>query len=250
MADHALHAAAQVQADFRQLRGFSRAGLATHDHDLMRLDSFCDFAALRADRQFLRIRDLRQASPPLPCLQRGLLRVGKEFPDFRGYVLPAARCILQPPHSASQRRALAQHAALDGFAQHAPVDGGGGGIWRDRNGAHAAKTRKQRRTRSEVGIVNDSPRCPEPTCGAIRAGSRPPLVLSLVQTLLTRRVTKLKRKEHEGKQSRNRCIWRARGFSWRRATPLPPTGYGSHSISILFSFALLRFSFVPLRVPR
>jgi hypothetical protein len=68
MADHALHAAAQLQADFRQLRGFPRAGLAAHDHDLMGMNCIGDLATLGTDRQFLGIRNLRQPCLPLPRL--------------------------------------------------------------------------------------------------------------------------------------------------------------------------------------
>ena len=51
MTDQALDAAADVEADLGQLRGLARAGLATHDDDLMRLDGLCDLVASCRDRQ-------------------------------------------------------------------------------------------------------------------------------------------------------------------------------------------------------
>ena len=49
--DHAAHAAAQLQADLRDLRGLARARLAGDDHDLVLADRGGDVVAPRADRQ-------------------------------------------------------------------------------------------------------------------------------------------------------------------------------------------------------
>ena len=50
-ADHAVDAAAELQTDFRQLRGFARAGFPAHNHHLVVIDELGDLGAARGDRQ-------------------------------------------------------------------------------------------------------------------------------------------------------------------------------------------------------
>ena len=58
--DHAGHAAAQLHADFRQLRGLTRAGLARHDDHLVVADGARDLVAACAHRQ-VRVFDDRDS---------------------------------------------------------------------------------------------------------------------------------------------------------------------------------------------
>ena len=53
VADQAVEAAAEFEADLRQLRRLARAGLAADDDDLMLLDGCRDLGAARIDRQRL-----------------------------------------------------------------------------------------------------------------------------------------------------------------------------------------------------
>ena len=60
VADHALFAASQLQADLRQLRRLARAGFAGHDHDLVLHQCLGDLRAPARDRQVFREHDGRQ----------------------------------------------------------------------------------------------------------------------------------------------------------------------------------------------
>ena len=51
MADHAQHTASQTQADFRQLRGLPRTGLAAHDNHLVLFNRLCQLLAPCHHRQ-------------------------------------------------------------------------------------------------------------------------------------------------------------------------------------------------------
>src|SRR5690606_3591012 len=51
MPDQSLLAAAEFKTNFRQLRGFSRPGLAADDNDLMRLDCLSNIVSACTDRQ-------------------------------------------------------------------------------------------------------------------------------------------------------------------------------------------------------
>ena len=59
MSDQAAPAPPHIEADLRQLRGLARAGLATHDHHLMRRDCCRDLVAAPSHRQVGRIRNAR-----------------------------------------------------------------------------------------------------------------------------------------------------------------------------------------------
>src|SRR5215469_10552872 len=60
VADLAARAAAELQADLRQLSGLARAGLASDDDNLMVADGRGDLVLPLADRQFRRIGDLQR----------------------------------------------------------------------------------------------------------------------------------------------------------------------------------------------
>ena len=69
--DRAAHAAAELQAELRDLRRLARAGLPRHDHDLVVADRRQQVLAAAADRQLGRIADrgyggmpLRRRGPP------------------------------------------------------------------------------------------------------------------------------------------------------------------------------------------
>ena len=64
MSYHAGDAAFEFEADLGQLRGLARAGLAAHDHHLVRIDCARDFGAFGDNRQFFgvgRARQVREA---------------------------------------------------------------------------------------------------------------------------------------------------------------------------------------------
>ena len=61
VADQAVDAAAEFEADLRQLGGLARAGLAGHDHHLVVADRGGDVVLALRDRQFRRVRDGRYA---------------------------------------------------------------------------------------------------------------------------------------------------------------------------------------------
>lgn len=61
MADQAVLAATDFQADLRQLRGFTRAGFARDDQHLMLEQRRLDLVALGGDGQAVVIADLRHA---------------------------------------------------------------------------------------------------------------------------------------------------------------------------------------------
>ncbi len=66
--DLGAHAAAQLQADLRDLGGLAGAGLAGHDHDLVVADRGGDVVLAGADRQGLRVRDRGHGGrPALPA---------------------------------------------------------------------------------------------------------------------------------------------------------------------------------------
>ncbi len=68
VADDAGDAAAGFEADLRQLRGFTGTGFAADDDHRMLFDGAADLIAVRRDRQFFRIDDLRYAgSARLAC---------------------------------------------------------------------------------------------------------------------------------------------------------------------------------------
>ena len=73
MADQAGHTALEFKADFRDLRGFTGAGLATNDYHLMILDGMFDFFAPDINRQIFRIRWAGKMSKT-PCDV-----IGREF---------------------------------------------------------------------------------------------------------------------------------------------------------------------------
>src|SRR5260221_10805822 len=60
MSYHAAHAAFEFEADLGQLRGLTRAGLAAHDYDLVRIERARDISAFDDDRQFFGISRMRQ----------------------------------------------------------------------------------------------------------------------------------------------------------------------------------------------
>ncbi len=53
VADHAAHAAPELEAELGQLGGLARAGVAGEDHDLVLRDRRGDALARAGDRQFL-----------------------------------------------------------------------------------------------------------------------------------------------------------------------------------------------------
>ena len=62
--DHAIHPAAEFEADFWQLRGFAGAGFATQNHDLMLCNQSGDFGAAFRNRQ--RIVEVRMGNCRVP----------------------------------------------------------------------------------------------------------------------------------------------------------------------------------------
>jgi hypothetical protein len=112
VADNASDAAAQLNADLRDLRGLPRAGLARDDHDLVVADGRQDVVLALTDRERFRIRDLGHAGR---ALREPLLRgtdVGSDLldeplPRFRtaylpGPLDPALEPPLVPQHQARQ----------------------------------------------------------------------------------------------------------------------------------------------------
>jgi hypothetical protein len=77
VADHARDAAAELEQDFRELRGLARAGLAAHDHDGVLGDGTGDLLAPGDDREVLRVARARQVdAPPLQIRRLQILRLG------------------------------------------------------------------------------------------------------------------------------------------------------------------------------
>ena len=95
VADHPVHAAAQLQADLGDLGGLPGAGLAGDDHDLVVADRVGDLLAARADRQCRGVVDAGQRgpSPGDPVLRGG---DGVRDALLRASVAGAVQAVAQP----------------------------------------------------------------------------------------------------------------------------------------------------------
>ncbi len=112
VADQAAHAAAQLQADLRDLGGLSGAGLARHDHHLVVADGGQDVVLLLRHRQFLRVADLGNGRAAAGHPQFGTVEVGGQFgqdllpglgrPDLAGALQAAAQALRVAQHQAGQ----------------------------------------------------------------------------------------------------------------------------------------------------
>ena len=120
VADHPLHAAPQIEADLRQLRGFARTGFAADDHDLVVADGSGDVFALPADWQLFGKTDPGQAGAALLRRFDRTRYVGGELRAFGGYFLAVTGRLLERFQTRTQRATCAQHSAIDGVAQLAP----------------------------------------------------------------------------------------------------------------------------------
>mgnify|MGYP003548360617 CR=1 FL=1 len=65
MPDHAPHPAAELEAQFRQLRALARAGISCDHHHLVVADRRQDVLPPLADRQVLRVADDRHGRGPV-----------------------------------------------------------------------------------------------------------------------------------------------------------------------------------------
>ncbi|MCY1174198.1 hypothetical protein D9M73_143920 [compost metagenome] len=117
VADQAVLAATDFQANLRQLGGFTRAGLTGDDQHLMLFQRLFDFVALGGDRQAVVVTDHRQAG-----LARQYLLTGRLHPRHPlaqpGLVGFLAQLKQLPP----QPVAVGEHGVIEVFQQL--VDGG------------------------------------------------------------------------------------------------------------------------------
>ena len=111
VADLAADAAAELEADLRQLGGLARAGLPRDDHDLVLLDRRADLVLELADRQLFGVFDLGHARAARREAQLGLFDVGGDpreggiaVASLAGAVEPPAQPLLVARHQLGQAR--------------------------------------------------------------------------------------------------------------------------------------------------
>ena len=117
MADQAELAAADFQADFRQLRGFTRAGLTGDDQHLVLVQRVFDLIALGGNRQAVVVANHRQAGAPRRNLRARCLHARH---PLRHFVLVGL--LAQLKQLAPQAVAVGEHGVIEGFEQL--VEGG------------------------------------------------------------------------------------------------------------------------------
>jgi len=117
MADQAVDAAAEFQADLRQLGGLARTGLAADDDDLMCRDRGLDVLAARDHRQVKRIIGPRQTlGAPRATPPRGLdVRGQRRQSAIDG--LPLLHAAPQPGQPCAQRHPVGGHDVIEGAVQ-------------------------------------------------------------------------------------------------------------------------------------
>jgi hypothetical protein len=139
VADGAADAAAQLEADLRELGRLARAGLARHDDDLVLGDRRAQVVPPGADRQLGRIGDLGDRGPAaLDALERPL--------DLRLDAL--ARLRLRVPAQAvdapTEAVRVAERQVVQAAAQDLGVGGGGHPTDDRRDGCHLARLARVR----------------------------------------------------------------------------------------------------------
>ncbi|MNT14064.1 hypothetical protein D3C72_1490540 [compost metagenome] len=117
VADQAMLAATDFQADLRQLGGFTRAGFAGDDQHLMLFQRLLYFVALGGDRQAIVVTNHRQAGLARQHLIAGRLHARHPLGQF-GLVGFLAQLKQLPP----QPVAVGEHGVIEVFQQF--VDGG------------------------------------------------------------------------------------------------------------------------------
>ncbi|MNE29924.1 hypothetical protein D3C80_1234210 [compost metagenome] len=112
MGDQAMLAAAQFQADFWQLGGFTRAGLAGNDQHLMFGQDLLDLIALGCDGQAVIVANARHTVAPCSDLGEGRLDLLDPLRQL-GFV----RLLAQLVQLATQAMAVGDHGLIEVFQQ-------------------------------------------------------------------------------------------------------------------------------------
>src|SRR5471032_160016 len=112
VADQAVLATADFQADFRQLGGFTRAGFTGDDQHLMLLQRLFDLVALGGNRQAVVVANHRQAGTPRRDLCAGRLHARD---PLRQLVLVGL--LAQLEQLAPQAVAVGEHGVIEVFQQ-------------------------------------------------------------------------------------------------------------------------------------
>ena len=124
MADQPVHAAAQLQADLRQLGGLARTGLAGDHHHLMLGDGCLDLLALGGNRQVVIVANRRNAQPARGDLVAGLLVTLQPLRQLERIPRRRARLLAQFQQLPAQSMAVHLQALIKITQQLFEVGGG------------------------------------------------------------------------------------------------------------------------------